>query len=63
MDKVPVYEISEDLANAVLAYLTKRPYVEVYQMVAGLQGLKEIKAEPVAEQSVDKAVGINKKEA
>lgn len=33
--------IKEDLANHVLNYLAGRPYVEVYQLVQGLQQLPE----------------------
>ncbi len=36
------YEISEELANALLNYVGKRPYIEVAGLVTGLQQLKEI---------------------
>ena len=36
------YEIREDFANAILAYLGEHPYKEVVQMIAGLMQLKPI---------------------
>lgn len=38
------FEISEQLANAILQYLASRPYAEVYQLVAALQKIEEIPA-------------------
>lgn len=36
------YEISEELLNALLQYLSSRPYAEVYKAVAELQQLQKI---------------------
>lgn len=36
------YIIPEQLANAVLQYLGKQPYVEVATLISGLMQLKEI---------------------
>jgi hypothetical protein len=40
------FEISKELAQAILDYLSRRPYVEVVQLINGLTTLKEIKEEP-----------------
>ncbi len=36
------YEIEERLAQAVLDYLSTRPYREVFSLVSGLTSLKKI---------------------
>lgn len=33
--------ISKDLAQAILNYLAGKPYIEVFELVAQLRGLKE----------------------
>jgi hypothetical protein len=38
------FVIKEDFANAVLKYLTTRPYIEVHQFINGFQNLKPIEA-------------------
>jgi hypothetical protein len=43
-----MYKITEQSAQAILDYLSKRPYVEVFQLVRIIQGLEilqEVKAE------------------
>jgi len=36
-------EISEELAQAILNYLSTKPFAEVVKLVQGLQSLQEIK--------------------
>lgn len=35
------YQISEELADAILTYLAQQPYREVYQLIGRLQTLPE----------------------
>ncbi len=37
------YEIDEKLANELLNYLAQKPYLEVFQLVAAIQRLGEIR--------------------
>lgn len=49
-DRMKNYAIPESLANTILSYLAKRPYDEVFRMVAAMQELQEVpepKKEPV----------------
>lgn len=40
-----MFTIDEKLANAILNYLASRPYVEVFQLVEALKGLKKVEEE------------------
>lgn len=37
-----MFKITEQLANTILNYLASRPYVEVANMIAGLQRLERL---------------------
>lgn len=37
------FQLSEQLLNAVIAYLGTRPYQEVYQLIAAIQAVAEEK--------------------
>lgn len=39
---MPKYEISQELANAILSYLIERPYKETYILIEELRKLKPI---------------------
>lgn len=38
------FVIEDDFANAVLKYLTSRPYIEVHQFISGFQNLQPVEA-------------------
>lgn len=40
------YLIDEDLANAVLTYLSHQPYRDVYELIRQMQTLPEVPEEP-----------------
>ncbi len=44
MPVVKLFLIDEDLANAILEYLSHRPYREVYKVMAAMSELNEIPA-------------------
>ncbi len=39
------YKVNEQLLNTVIQYLASKPYWEVYQLVAELQKVEQIKEE------------------
>jgi hypothetical protein len=43
--KNKIYEIDQKLANDIINYLSQKPYIEVFELIARLQQLKEIKKE------------------
>jgi hypothetical protein len=40
------FQIKEELAQAVLQYLAKQPYIEVVSLIHGLQSLQPVRQEP-----------------
>ena len=47
------FEITQDLAQALLNYLAKKPYRETFQLIAEIQKLKPIEEEPVKTQGIE----------
>jgi hypothetical protein len=44
-------EIEDKLAQAILDYLSNKPYVEVFQLIQGLQRMPEIKEDDNGQES------------
>jgi hypothetical protein len=57
-----IFLISEDLRNNLLAYLFERPFKEVAQGIANLQGLQEAPQPPPSEPPALAAVSGGKKD-
>jgi len=44
-----MYKIEKKVAQAILEYLARQPYAEVFSLVQALQKLEEIKEKPKSE--------------
>ena len=44
INKEPEFIISSQLANQILQYLITKPFIEVHQMILGLQQLKQVES-------------------
>ena len=54
------YIIDETLVNALLNYLAKRPYIEVANLIQGMNGMLVYEKEAPQENSTSETVPCNK---
>lgn len=54
MEKPKYFFIEEKFANEIIKYLASRPYIEVYNLIAGMQGLQKFEEKPMKVEQIKK---------